>query len=50
MSNLATKRIRVDMKMYHKHQLNKQGIYCNFKEDNIYNVKVLMIGPKDTPY
>jgi ubiquitin-protein ligase len=50
MSNLAIKRIKVDMKMYHKHQLDKHGIYCLFKEDNIYNVKVMMIGPKDTPY
>ena len=40
MSNLAIKRINVDMKLYHKQELTKQGIYCYFNEENIYNVKV----------
>ena len=50
MSNLAIKRIKVDMKLYHKSKLIEQGIYCNFTDDNIYNVKVMIVGPKDTPY
>ena len=50
MSNLAIKRINVDIKLYHKQELTKQGIYCYFNEENIYNVKVLIIGPDDTPY
>jgi len=50
MLNLAIKRIKVDMKLYYKQELNKQGIYCHFNEDDIYNVKVMMIGPDDTPY
>lgn len=50
MSNLAVKRIGVDMKLYHKLNLQEQGIFCHFSDENIYNVKVLIIGPKDTPY
>jgi ubiquitin-protein ligase len=50
MSNLAVKRIASDMKGYFKSNLNDCGIYCNFGEDNIYNVKVMIIGPENTPY
>ena len=29
--------------------LNESGIYYQFNEDNFHNVKVIMVGPKDTP-
>lgn len=50
MLNLTIKRINLDMKNYYKSDLQKNGIYCNFTEDNIFNVKILIIGPSDTPY
>ena len=50
MSNLAVKRITGDMRNYYKSGLNDCGIYCEFNEDNIYKVKVLIMGPADTPY
>ena len=50
MASLALKRIASDMKVYMKSDLQNCGIYCHFCEENMYNVKVLIIGPKDTPY
>ena len=44
------KRIFKDIKNYKESDLNKNGIYCEFDERNIYNVYSLIIGPKDTPY
>ena len=50
MSKLATKRIMADMKNYYKNDIESQRIYCQFNDDNIYKVKILIIGPEDTPY
>ena len=50
MSNLAIKRIGVDMKNFQKGELDKVGIYCKFNEQDIFKAKILIVGPKDTPY
>ena len=47
---LAQKRIQTDIKQYYKSDLNSVGIHCHINEDNIKNVKAMIIGPKDTPY
>ena len=39
-----------DIKTYKEGELDKVGIYCDFDESNIKNVKALIIGPEDTPY
>lgn len=44
------KRVQKDIINYKKSDLDKNGIYCIFNDDNIMNVKVMIIGPKDTPY
>ena len=44
------KRIFKDIKNYKESDLNKNGIYCEFDERNLYNIYSLIIGPKDTPY
>ena len=45
---LAQKRIMRDIKTYKQGELDKVGIYCNFDDSDIQNVKALIIGPKDT--
>ena len=35
--------------MIEKSNLNSHGIYHYVYNDDIYNIKVLMIGPSDTP-
>lgn len=50
MSMFAVKRISNDIKNYMNSNLKECGIYCDFNEENIYNVKVLIIGPENTPY
>ena len=50
MSQKSAKRILNDIKHYNKSNLNENGIHVLFNEDNIYNCKALIIGPKDTPY
>jgi len=50
MSSLAIKRIYKDIKIFKNSNLDKVGIYCDFDEKDIFNVKCMIIGPKDTPY
>lgn len=50
MANLAVRRIAADMKNYLNSNLDNCGIYCKFNDENIFNVKALIIGPEDTPY
>ena len=47
---LATKRLVKDLKDLEKNSLKDNGIFHIFNEDNIFNVKALIIGPEDTPY
>lgn len=46
----STKRILNDIKNYTNSDLKDNGIYCEFSETNINNVKILIIGNNDTPY
>ena len=51
MSSKAIKRIiNKDIKEINKLNLNEQGIYINFNEENILEANAIIIGPKDTPY
>jgi len=51
MSTKAIKRIiNKDIKEIHKFNLNEQGIYINFDEENMLRAIAMIIGPKDTPY
>lgn len=54
MSISAKKRIMKEIGMMQRPEnmktLNDSGIYYQFNEDNFHNVKVMMMGPRDTPY
>ena len=39
-----------DMKEIYRMDLNENGIFVNFDEDNIMKAKAMIIGPTDTPY
>lgn len=47
--NISTKRILKDINDLERSNLNSHGIY-HYLTDDIYKLKVLMIGPSDTPY
>ena len=49
MSKLV-KRIYKDILELKNQNLEENGIYCIFSESNIKHVKILIIGPSDTPY
>tara|TARA_B100001564_G_scaffold355343_1_gene367466 strand:- start:291 stop:992 length:702 start_codon:yes stop_codon:yes gene_type:complete len=48
--DISVKRILKDINDLEKTNLNSHGIYHYMYNDDIYNIKVLMIGPSDTPY
>ena len=50
MDNINIKRIIKDITDLQTKSLESHGIYHFFTDDDIYNIKILMIGPKDTPY
>lgn len=50
MSNLATKRILSDLKIIKKNQLDKNNIFVSTNDEDIYNIKAMIVGPDDTPY
>ena len=50
MNTINTKRIIKDISDLDQNNLNSHGIYHKIYEDNIYNIKILMIGPSNTPY
>lgn len=49
-SKVCMKRLMVDRKRYTELDHDQLGIYCNFSDDNMMNVKAMLIGPTDTPY
>ena len=49
-SKVCMKRLMVDRKRYAELDHDQLGIYCNFSDDNMMNVKAMLIGPTDTPY
>ena len=46
----ATKRIGKDIRSFRDGNYEKQGIYCHFNDEDIYNVKAMIIGPEGCPY
>lgn len=48
--DISVKRILKDINDLEKTNLNSHGIFHYIYNDDIYNLKVLMIGPADTPY
>ena len=52
MSNLFTKRLIYEIKIYEsqKNFLNKSGIYLDYNSDDMTTMKMLIIGPDNTPY
>ena len=50
MSSLAIKRISADIKNIRRNNLDEQNIFVSVNEENIFKIKALIIGPKDTPY
>lgn len=44
------KRILKDIKNYKNSDLQSSGIFCEFSEDNIYYVKIMIVGTSNTPY
>ncbi len=50
MSDLAVKRILSDIKIIRKNELDKHNIFVSTNDENIYNIKAMIIGPDDTPY
>ena len=49
-NKICLKRLMIDRKRYNSMNSKELGIYCSFSDDNMYNVKAMIIGPKDTPY
>jgi ubiquitin-conjugating enzyme E2 Z len=50
MSNLTTKRILSDLRIIKKNELDKHNIYVSTNDEDMYNIKAMIIGPDDTPY
>ena len=50
MNNINTKRLLKDIKDLELNNLQSHGIYHKVNEDNINNIKILMVGPEKTPY
>ena len=44
------KRIFKDIQSFKKSNLDKEGIFCHFCEEDLFKVNIMIIGPKDTPY
>tara|TARA_Y100000310_G_scaffold339980_1_gene434346 strand:- start:63 stop:980 length:918 start_codon:yes stop_codon:yes gene_type:complete len=50
MSNSTIKRILKEKIKYHKNPLDKEGIFINYDDNDIFKARVLILGPEDTPY
>lgn len=50
MSNTAVRRMYTDIKQFQTANLENDGIFCSFNEDDLFDVKAMVVGPKDTPY
>lgn len=47
---MSIKRLFADFQQVTAANLERDGIYCSYDEDNVYNVRVMICGPTDTPY
>jgi len=50
MENINIKRLIKDITQLNDDTLVSHNIYHHFVDEDIYNIRVLMIGPSDTPY
>lgn len=50
MSNNALRRMYADIKQCQSANLESEGIFCSFNENDLFDVKAMIVGPKDTPY
>lgn len=50
MENINIKRLIKDITQLNDDSLVSHNIYHHFVDEDIYNIKILMIGPSDTPY
>ena len=50
MSNLAIKRILSDLKIVKTNCLDKHDIFVSTNDEDVFNIKAMIIGPDDTPY
>lgn len=50
MSKVAVLRLLSDINEITKNPLDNNGIFVHVNENNIFDIKTLIIGPKDTPY
>ena len=50
MSNTAMRRMYTDIKQFQAAKLESDGIFCSFNEDDLFDVKAMVVGPRDTPY
>ena len=52
MNSLATKRIMNDLKILRKSNLEEENIYVSTNDDDIYNLKAMIVGPpiENAPY
>ena len=52
MNSLATKRIMNDLKIIRKSNLEEENIYVSTNDDDIYNLKAMIVGPaiENAPY
>ena len=46
---LKVKRIMGDINKFNERELDKEGIYLHYNEDNLQNMNYLIIGPDETP-
>ena len=49
-SKLCMKRLMRDRQRYDELDSEGLGIYCHFSDENMMNVKAMVIGPEETPY
>ena len=50
MSNINIKRIKEDILVIKRMRLDKINIFVDIDDDNLMNMRIMMIGPKNTPY
>lgn len=46
----AVKRLTKDIQMVYHEKLENENIFISVSEENIFHVKAMILGPKDTPY
>lgn len=50
MSNIAVKRILSDLKIIKSNNLDSNHIYVSTNDEDMFNIKAMIVGPDDTPY